>query len=322
MLENFTLPQLPPTDILTACAFAALAASLLLAAALSPILAATSEIISIRAKRGFYARAACQTAQMSLFLSISTTILVGTGGALLIRTEPAFLAPPFIFPLILTGSAIALTLILLIVYVCLWPTKGLPGAGHMTIGLATVSFALLSLFCGTGLIRRLLHSPPNFDPALPPIEQLMSFFTIPADSFFWPLLAESVPLGLALAASFACVWLCIMRERQDYGRDYYTFALPYCAKWALIFTVLAILTGSFVFLESQKIMLPELSREPSLLLDIASAVLPLLSCLLWLLVVISKHPMRHKISVFLAWLFLLAGFAGQMLMLNKIIPSP
>ncbi len=322
MLENFTLPQLPPMEVLTACAFAALAASLLLAAALSPVLAVASEIVSIRTKRGFYNRTARQTAQMGRFLGVAAALLGGISVALLVRDEPAFLAPPYFFPLIEIGGAIALTLALLIAYVGMWPSKGLPGAGHLAIGMTAASFALFSLFCGTGLVRRLLHSPPDFDIALSPAMQLSLFFSIPADSFFWPLLAESAPLGLALAASFACVWLCILRDKQDYGRDYYAFALPYCAKWALLFTVLTLLAGAFVFLESRKIMLPELSREPSMLLDVASAVFPLLGCLLWLLVAKSEHPMRHKISVALAWIFLLTGLAGQMLMLNKVIPSP
>lgn len=325
MLETFTLPPLPtlpPTEVLTACAFAALAASLLLSAALGPVLTAVSEFVSIRTRRGFYARIARQTAQMNLFLGIAAALLVGAGSALIIRDEPAFLAPPYLFPLVLTGCAVVLTLLLLIAHVASWPAKGLPGAGHQTIGLAASLFALFSLFCGAGLVRRLLHSPPDFDITLAPVQQLTLFFGIPADSFFWPLLAESVPLGLALVSSFACVWLCLMRDRQDYGRDYYAFALPYCAKWALVFTLLATVAGAFVFLESRKIMLPELSHDPSLLLDIASVVFPLLGCLFWTLVIRSHHPMRHKIGVTLAWLFLLTGFAGQMLMLNKVVPSP
>lgn len=317
-----TLPVLPPTEVLIACGIAALIAAVTLVSALGPFLAVTSEYITIKTKRAFFARAARQIAQMSLTVGILATVFSGGGMAWLISSEPLLLQPPYLIPLTVTGGCILITLALLAVYARQRPGKPPAGTGHAAMGFAAGSFAVFSLFCCIGIVRRLLHTPPDFDLTLPPFVQLRLFFEIPSDSFFWPLLLESVPLGFALAAASACVWLLLMRERQDYGRDYYAFALPYCAKWALGCTFPAVLAGVFVFMESQKLMLPELSHEPSLLLDILSAALPLLACIFWIFVIRSAHPMRHKISVVLAWLLLLAGFAGQVLMLNKVIPSP
>lgn len=319
---DMTLPALPPTEVLVACSLAAAMAALILAACFGPFLALAGEILSIRTKRGFYARAARQIAQMSLTLGILAAALAGGAMAWFTTQVPALLAPPYGIPLALTGGSIVAFLLMLAVFIKLRPTKGLAGKDHLAAGLAAGSFALFSLFCTTGVVRRLLHSPPEFDVTLPWATQLTLFFAIPSDSFFWPLLIESVPLGFALAASFATLWLVVIRDRQDYGRDYYAFAMPYCARWALGATPVAVLAGAFVFLESREIMLPELSHLPSPLLDAASAALPLLACILWIFVIRSAHPMRHKISVTLAFLFLMAGFAGQVLMLNKVIPSP
>ncbi|SBV91027.1 membrane hypothetical protein [uncultured delta proteobacterium] len=321
-LQNLTLPALPPAEALIACALTAVAASFVLAGSFGAFFAIASEFLSIRAKRAFYARAARQIAQMTLAAGVLAAMFCGGAAAWFAKGERALLAPPYILPLALTGVAILVALGLLALYIRIRPDKGYAGKDHLIVGLAAGVWAAFSLFCCTGVARRLLHSPPEFDLTLPWAAQLTLFFSIPADSFFWPLLLESVPLGFAFAAAFACVWLLLMRERQDYGRDYYTFALPYCAKWAFGFTLPAVLAGAFVFYESRELMLPELSQEPSLLLDGLSAALPLLACLLWLFVARSAHPMRRKISVVLALLFLLIGFAGQVLMLNKIIPSP
>lgn len=322
ILANLTVPALPPVETIGACVFAALLAALILAGVFGPFMAVASEWITLKTKRAFYARAARQTARMALFAGTAAAL---TGGAFMTwfaMNEPALLAPPYIAPLALTGGSIVISLAILAVYVRHKPGPPLANKGHATIGLASAAWGAFSLFCCTGVVRRLLHTPPEFDTTIPLAAQLHLFFEIPLDSFFWPLLLESVPLGFALAAAFACMWLLLMRDRQDYGRDYYAFALPYCAKWAAAFTVPAICAGAFVFFESRKIMLPELSHDPSLLLDVLSAAFPLLACLLWICIIRSAHPMRHKISVVLALIFFLTGFAGQILMLNKVIPSP
>lgn len=322
ILANLAATTLPPVQTLIACAAAALIASLILSSVFGAFMATANEFATLQTKRAFYARAARQTAQTALCTGTLAALLGAGFMVWFAMNEPALLAPPYIAPLALTGGSIVIALALLAIYVHPRPGKTLAGKTHATIGLASAVWSALALFCCTGIVRRLLHTPPEFETTLPLALQLHLFFEIPFDSFFWPLLLESVPLGFAFAAAFTCIWLLLMRGKQDYGRDYYNFALPCCARWAFGGTLLAVLAGVFVFFESRKLMLPELSHEPSLLLDVLSAALPLLACLLWIFTMRSPHPMRHKISVVLALLFLLAGFAGQVLMLNKVIPSP
>ncbi|CAK7010892.1 MAG: hypothetical protein DELT_02079 [Desulfovibrio sp.] len=322
MFESMQLPKLPPMEVLVPCGLAALAAAFVLAACFGPMIAVFSEKLSVSRKRGFYAKAGQQTAQMSLFFGILAAALLTTCAAWLIADEPALLEFPYFLPVSVTGSAIGVTIVMLGLYVCMRPEKGPSTAFHTAVGFMAALCSLASLFLCTSMVRRLLHTTPEIDAQLPVLEQLIQFFTIPMDSLFWPLLLEAVPLGFAFAGAFASVWLIIMRGKQDYGRDYYAFALPYCSRWALFATLLAIPAGAYVLLRGETIMLPELSHLPSLLLDGLSLILPLLACGLWLSVIQSEHPMRRKISIFAAWLFLLTGFAGQVLMLNKIIPSP
>lgn len=49
-------------------------------------------------------------------------------------------------------------------------------------------------------------------------------------------------LGPAVAGSFALLWLLARRQRDDYGRDYYTFASRVCASFAAAGGLLAIMS--------------------------------------------------------------------------------
>lgn len=322
MLATVTLPTLPPTEILAACGIGAVTLAVILAACFGPFLAVTSELLSALKRRGFYAKAGQQTAQMNVLFGAMALALFAAGAVYAIRLEPALLDIPYFLPLCITGGCAAASFLFCILYATLRPAKGNSGPVHILTGLLAGCLAAASLYLATGLVRRVVHTPQVTDNTLSLHIQLLDFFSIPLDSLFWPLLAEAVPLGFAFAAAFATLWLLIMRERQDFGRDYYAFALSYCAKWAMLATLLAIALGAFAFFRGREIMLPELSHLPSLLLDALSVILPLFSCLFWLFISRSDYPMRRKVSVVLALLFLMGGFAGQILMFNKIIPSP
>jgi hypothetical protein len=322
MPDTIALPTLPPLEALLSCAAAALCLAVVLAACFGPVLAVVSERLGLSRRRGFYAKAARQIGQMAFLLGLLAAAALAVYLSPLLSGDSALLAFPYRLPFFAAGGSVVLTLLFLALYMVKGPQKGPSGAGHILLGLLAGFCAMLSLLLCTGFLRRLVLAAPDMDPTLLWSEQLLRFFEIPRQSLFWPLLLESVPLGFAFAAAFAAVWLCIMRGRQDFGRDYYAFALPYCAGWARAMTLLAIPAGAFALFRSRDIMLPELSRLPSLLLDALSVILPLAACLLWTSIIRSEHPMRRKISAAAACVLLLAGFAGQVLMLNKIIPSP
>lgn len=322
MLESFTLPTLPPANVFIFCALTATAVAVIAASCWGPFLAIISERMAVTRKRAFYGKLSQQIARMNLFLGVAAMAAVAAAAAFTATREPALLAFPYRLPLMVTGTCAALAAFFLLLYVMFLPKKGSSGPVHIAIGLVAGCASVCTLFLATGMARRLAHTLPTTDPALSWQEQLLDFFIIPPDSFIWPLLAESIPLGFAFAAAFAAVWLLLMRNREDYGRDYYAFAMRNCAKWALTATPVAVLAGAFAFFRGRDIMLPELSQLPSLLLDALTVILPFLACVLWAVIVRSEHPMRRKVSAVLAAFFLLAGFAAQVLMFDKIVPSP
>ncbi len=318
----FELPALPPAEVLLACLATAVALFVLSAACFGPFLAVLSERLSVTRNRAFYAKAARQIAHLNLALGTFATAAFAAATLFAVRTEPALLAPPFFIPLLLVAGTALFAELFLVLYVFFWPERGRSGLFHIWLGLKAGGAAACALYLCAAFIRRLLHTPPTEKVGLIWYMQLLDFFSIPIDSLFWPLLAESVALGCAAAGAFGAVWLLAARSRQDFGRDYYNFAVPYCAKWALAGTLAATPLGALAIFQGQKLILPELSHLPSTLLVALSVALPAVACLLWFAVIRSSVPLRHKIGIVLAFCCLLGGLFGQILILNKIIPSP
>lgn len=156
-----------------------------------------------------------------------------------------------------------------------------------------------------------------------PFAELADFFiAIPLDSFFWPVMLHMLPLAIGTAGALGAFWLLIRRGSNDFGRDYYAFALPYSAKWALCGTLVSLGTLIYAYRQAGEFMLPELSHPPSALLTALCCALPALACLLWLFLIRSATPLRHKPGIVVALFALLAGVSAQLLALNEIVPSP
>lgn len=63
---------------------------------------------------------------------------------------------------------------------------------------------------------------------------LEGFMAIVADPLPWLVWGQAIFLALALGAGFALVYLLARRNIEDYGRDYYGWAVQRCAWWAII----------------------------------------------------------------------------------------
>ena len=322
MFTDLTLPTLPPMEVLISCSLAAVALFMLLAVCFAPFLSVACDCAAAATGRGFYTKLARQIAQMNLALAlVGAASFVGCV-VFLVRENPGLMDFPFRLPLLLASGCAASSVLFTLAHTFLAPQKRPSSLFHIWLGLMAGIFSMATVYLSIGLARRLLHTPPVMDPSLAPLEQLHAFFSLPWSSFFWSLAAESVPLGIAASGSCATLWLLLARGRQDYGRDYYAFAMPDCAKWAFAGTLIALPLGVLVFFQSSKLMLPELSHSPSLPLELLGILLPLLACALWIRVIRSNVPMRHKLAIFLAFILVIGGFASQVLMLNKMIPSP
>lgn len=313
---------LPPLEVIAFSLGIGLGLLAFLAACCGPFLAVVSEWLSVIKKRSFYKKVARQLSLMSLTLGSLIFALFITALVFLTRQQPELLIPPYVYPLFVVVGMATLGELFLVAYVLNWNPQKKASFFHAWLGLKAGGCAAVALFLGAGFLRRILHTPPEAMDGAPLLDQFISFFSIPLHSLFWPLLVESIALGCAAAGALGAVWLLMLRSRQDYGRDYYNFALPYCAKWATAGTLAAIPPAIFVYFQTANIMLPELSHAPSLPLLTAACALPLLASWLWIALSKSPTPLRYKIGVIVAALCLVIAVGIQIYTLNKMLPSP
>ena len=124
-------------------------------------------------------------------------------------------------------------------------------------------------------------------------------------------------LGLATAAALCQIWLVLRRNRADYGRDYYAFAMRACARLALAFTAAHMLCMALAFWLWGELV------QANFLLFFSLLFLPLLlACLLWGIVSISAAPMRYKPAVVLACILLFLGGALLFFGVGPMLLSP
>ena len=318
----FPLPALPPVEVMLFSLGIGLGLLAFLAACCGPFLAVVSEWLSVTKGRSFYKKAARQLSLMSLFLGTVIFCLFAAALVFLVREQPELMQPPYLYPLLTVAGMAALGELFLLTYVLSWNPQKKASFFHAWLGIKAGGCAAVALFLGTGFLRRIVHTPPESADGLSTLDQLISFFSIPLNSLFWPLLVESIALGCAAAGALGAVWLLMLRNRQDYGRDYYNFALPYCAKWAIAGTITALPLAIVLYFQAMRIMLPELSHDASLPLLVAACALPLLSSGLWTAVCKSPTPLRHKISIVIAALCLVVAVGIQVYTINKMLPSP
>jgi hypothetical protein len=171
---------------------------------------------------------------------------------------------------------------------------------HLLLGLlgALASLAAISL--------TLMAAPPLLDAFAAGQTPAMQPLTLPGtDSLLWPFALQFTLLALALAGGLGMAYLVYRRNRDDFGRDYYNYALPAAARWGAPFMFLQLGGMAWLLLmlsPDDRALLLQSSLAPVLF---AGAGLALVCCVLWSLVLSSSTPMRLKglilIGAVLAW---------------------
>jgi hypothetical protein len=177
-----------------------------------------------------------QTATFCLLTGLCALAFLGGGAALVNMNFPAaasfwLAAPVPLFPL---GAAIALAGALAAAYRASWQALKDNRSLHASIGLAAslCAFAAAYLFLVFFRHFAVVASSPGLDPSL---------MIPPPGSAAWIMLPGLLALCPALAGALAPLYLIHRRDKDDFGRDYYNYALKLAAKWALASTAVALL---------------------------------------------------------------------------------
>ena len=121
----------------------------------------------------------------------------------------------------------------------------------------------------------------------------------------WPVLADSLALALACAATLGLAYLVLRRNKDDFGRDYYRYALGRAGTWAA--AGLGLHVGCLAWLLAA---LPQSTRDfvlaQAMPLVLAVTCLSLAAAALCLVLARAKSPLRLKALAFVAALLLWA----------------
>lgn len=293
-----------------------------LAALCLPVAVLFGECVYLGTRKAFQDKCAMQTAQAAFASGLVSYLAIG----LCVTALLSSLRPELFAPLLFTRTAAGfflpfIPLCAMALYALSWSALKKTRVLHLFLGLTASVCCLALLFFGI-LILGNVQQPLLFDllwdtpqPVL--LGLVEDFLTIPHQ---WFMLAFLLLTGLASGFSLAQVWLFMRRAKADYGRDYYNFALRYCARGAVGFCLAATALGGFIFYRLY-LLTPHEFRQPA---DVGILVvaygLPLVCCMLWAFMAKSDTPLRHKGGAFFSCIFLLIALCAQLAALISTFP--
>jgi len=254
----------------------------------APAVALVSELIGMVSGKPFPARAARQMSRLAVLGHALFWLAILSGGALLLSHpfwQTEFAAANQLLLILATALPFFGTLAL-VAYALGWKGAKERKTMHFLLGcVATVPIKYG--YWGLVLIALLFFRGMTMDnPAFIP----------PSGSALWPMFCLWLPLSLCLAAGLGLCYLVLRRDKDDWGRDYYRFAVPFLGKWHAACGLISLTFLVWLFLSLKSIFnlyLPQIFYA-----GMASAACLALAMALSLFVSTSENPMRLKGSMF------------------------
>jgi len=246
-----------------------------------------------------------QTATLCLLAGIVSVVGLACGAAVIKIQFPAAGSFWLGWPLPTAPLAIVLVIcaVLAIIYRATWQALKEKRAVQASIGVSATAAAWILGYLFVSFLRHFAATPsdPSTDPFL---------FLPPAVSYAWLLLPWVLGISLAMAGALSPLYLIYRRDKDDFGRDYYGYALKMAAKWATFSTLaaLACQAGLFAILWP---VVRDLPIRPSFFWGEGLGLVCLvMACLLWGLVLKNQNPLRLKLHCVAAFFLTVAGLAG------------
>ncbi len=290
-----------------------------LAVTMLPIMSISGQTLSLTRQRTAYAKCAKQLTLLALFLGWILTLASFWPLWLVLSPHLLPLIPvdgqPFDYTLLLApilenvylqahisvvgllfGATLCLTL-----YFSLWKHWKNYRVLIQCFALVAASWYALSLF-GT---LSIICADNAFALGIPYAQTLPLFFTPSLESTFWNGAPYVLPLAFAMAGGLGSIWLILRRQRDDFGRDYYAQMLPWCTSWArngwLVYWLILVVTTALQWMtlmqQENYLSNPEFIHSSLFLL------LWIIPGVLWTIAIRSEHPLRHKATLVLAFIF-------------------
>lgn len=165
---------------------------------------------------------------------------------------------------------------------------------HAALGMAATLLAWAAGYFVLAFFRHFVLSPtqPTSDVA---------FFLPPPDSSAWLLLPLMIALSLSQAGALATLYCIHRRDKDDFGRDYYTYALKIGAMWALPASVAAMACQAALLVKLWPVARALPVRQIIFWSSATAFGALALACILWILVIRNPNPLRLKLHLITAW---------------------
>ncbi|NJB69417.1 hypothetical protein GGQ74_003119 [Desulfobaculum xiamenense] len=272
-------------------------------------IAVFSEYAAGARKKVLYKKFAQQISQLGVMFLFYLLVAVCGSLAVFHFQFPEYLKPWLANPMLALPAMAALgcTVLFGCIYAFSWKGSRNAPALHIFWGALAALCGMLMLAASLSVkIMVLIQSPEQAAEAN--VWQLIPRGV--SSLFFAPLFVQTILLSLSCASALGLVWLLMRRNRDDWGRDYYTFAARCCAKWALLGTVATTLAQGWMYWIVQPLA-ANTPREALLpFLSGGGAVCALTACALWTIVIRSQTPMRNKFSMLCGVVLLIMALAG------------
>lgn len=185
-------------------------------------------------KQVFLRKLAQQLSTMALWLLGYTVVSAGLMLWLIASGKPDALAfftkkPVLALPL---AVAFGLAVLLSVLYRATWKSLRERKTLHRIIGLLAALCGFLGLALAVSGKLTLLE-PVKYGYFFKP-SSLESFYLDPPLNLYWPMLAHVLLWCLAGGAGLGLVYLLMRRNKDDYGRDYYTYAMRWLARFTAV----------------------------------------------------------------------------------------
>ncbi len=260
-------------------------------------------------KQVFLRKLAQQVSTMSLWL-LGYTLVSGGGMLWLVHSsQPDSLKPWIATPVLALPLAVAfgLAVLLAVLYRATWKPLRERKTLHRSIGL----LAALSGFLGLALAvaaKITLADPLLYGWYYLPSTVQGLYLYAPAATF-WPMLAHVLLWAVAGGAGLGLVYLLMRRNRDDFGRDYYTYAVRWLARCAAVPALLQLGAAAALIAPAWG-ALPQEMKSTATGLAAGGAMAAVLAAILLCNVSRAEAPLRSKPAILGAVALLAAALAG------------
>ncbi len=274
-----------------------------------PALAFLSEISGILRQRVFMDKFARQTARLGLLFIYSILLAVAGAWAIIIlylKNPGSWIEYDIFWDFSLYLCLLSAGLFSL--YYFLWDRLKKIKSFHLALGaLAVLSMKTFLALLFWAVYRELMVIPE----VIPEL-----------DSIFLPILAQIFIISLSGAAALTLAYLLLRRNRDDFGRDYYRFALGFGAKWAIFFILASPVTCIWLFMVAGNGFDLTYTAFPGAVYALAL----ILMVIVLSRIIRSDQPMRNKAAIglcpVLVWVIIVFRLVSYLELTNMISQEP